>query len=388
MTEIEDKISASILRIRMRMPFFGVLALFLRHRLDPRVPTACTDGKEVIFNPEFADKLSNPELDAVMVHELLHTAMLHIPRRQTRDPLRWNIAADIVVNGIIRKEKSLNLPQGACINPKWENYQVEEVYKLLGQNLEKYSLSWIGQDLLAGDGKLSPSSAKTSSPDPSDESDWKSAVSKEEIEAHWKQAWQEASTLAASFAQGDLPAEILMHLQEVTDPALDWRTLLWRYLVRTPSDFSGFDRRHIGRGLYLEALEGESVSARIAIDTSGSVCGEELVQFVAEVREILRLYPQIDAQLYYADAALYGPFDINDESLTHPVGGGGTCFKPFFKEMEKTIQYLENSVLIYLTDGYGTFPETEPDQPVLWVVTAGGLPSHNFPFGSVARLIT
>jgi len=56
--------------------------------------------------------------------------------------------------------------------------------------------------------------------------------------------------------------------------------------------------------------------------------------------------------------------------------------------MEKTIQYLENSVLIYLTDGYGTFPETEPDQPVLWVVTAGGLASHNFPFGSVARLIT
>jgi predicted metal-dependent peptidase len=44
-------------------------------------------------------------------------------------------------------------------------------------------------------------------------------------------------------------------------------------------------------------------------------------------------------------------------------------------------------VLIYLTDGYGTFPRQPPEHSVLWVVTPGGLPSNKFPFGSMARLI-
>lgn len=94
-----DKIAVSILRIRHRQPFFGVLALFAEHRLDASVPTAATDGRVVLFNPEFAGTLCEAELDAVMVHELLHAALLHCSRRGERDPHVWNIAADIVVNG-------------------------------------------------------------------------------------------------------------------------------------------------------------------------------------------------------------------------------------------------------------------------------------------------
>ena len=59
-----DKLSACILRVRTRMPFFGALALFLRHGFDDRVPTACTDGKEVLFNPDFAGALTSADLDA------------------------------------------------------------------------------------------------------------------------------------------------------------------------------------------------------------------------------------------------------------------------------------------------------------------------------------
>jgi predicted metal-dependent peptidase len=45
------------------------------------------------------------------------------------------------------------------------------------------------------------------------------------------------------------------------------------------------------------------------------------------------------------------------------------------------------TLAIYLTDGHGSFPSTPPDNPFLWVVTPGGLPSKQFPFGEVARLI-
>lgn len=370
MMDLEDKLSACILRVRTRLPFFGALALFLRHGFDDRVPTAGTDGKEVLFNPDFARALTSAELDAVMVHELLHAALLHVPRRGDRDPLTWNIAADIVVNGIIRQEKGLTLPANPCIDPELEHYEVEEVYQLLLTAPQNRAITWIGQDLAPGEDGLTL---------PEDE--------RRAMEAHWKKAWQEASVMVETLGHGTLPAEMRRHLAAITDPLLDWRSLLWRHLVRTPVDFTGFDRRFIGSGLYLEALEGETVAARIAVDTSGSVNPAELAQFLAEVREILRLYPQIDAQLFYADAALHGPFDASDESLSNPIGGGGTSFVPFFDRMRKETDSSGTMVLIYLTDGYGTFPRQPPEHPVLWVVTPGGLTSNKFPFGSVARLI-
>jgi predicted metal-dependent peptidase len=151
-------------------------------------------------------------------------------------------------------------------------------------------------------------------------------------------------------------------------------------------DFTGFDRRLISQGIYLEALDGESVSVRIAIDTSGSISDEQLACFLSEVREILRLYPQIDCELYYADATLHGPFTPDHDDFEKPVGGGGTCFEPFFDHMEKQFHSHNHAVLVYLTDGFGSFPKKAPDHPTLWVVTPGGLTSENFPFGSVARL--
>jgi predicted metal-dependent peptidase len=54
--------------------------------------------------------------------------------------------------------------------------------------------------------------------------------------------------------------------------------------------------------------------------------------------------------------------------------------------MHEQLHIHDPAVLVYLTDGFGTFPNKTPDHPVLWVVTPGGLESENFPFGNVVRL--
>ena len=41
--------------------------------------------------------------------------------------------------------------------------------------------------------------------------------------------------------------------------------------------------------------------------------------------------------------------------------------------------------MIYMTDGYGDFPEECP-VPTLWAVPESGLKSENFPFGEVLRI--
>jgi predicted metal-dependent peptidase len=109
---------------------------------------------------------------------------------------------------------------------------------------------------------------------------------------------------------------------------------------------------------------------------------------LGEVRGILRSYPHLRCDLFYADAALYGPHRLTPRSPLPPVqGGGGTDFRPFFARIPSYRPPWQPSVAIYLTDGYGTFPQRAPRCPVLWVVTAGGRALEQFPFGRAVRLL-
>ncbi|NOK60207.1 MAG: hypothetical protein GFH27_549281n400 [Chloroflexi bacterium AL-W] len=188
--------------------------------------------------------------------------------------------------------------------------------------------------------------------------------------------------------QGRLPAALTRELDTLSSATLDWRAYLWRYLVQNPTDLAGFDRRFIGCGLYLDALESQSLRVYVAVDISGSVSERQIRGLVSEVQGILRAYPHITCNLYYADAGVYGPYELSAEgNIPQPIGGGGTDFRPFFRAVETQRNPHEQSLGIYLTDGFGDFPEQPPDMPVLWVVTAGGRRPERFPFGEAVRLL-
>lgn len=210
------------------------------------------------------------------------------------------------------------------------------------------------------------------------------------MEAHWRNAMQQAMVVArSSNSQGSMPLGMQRELGALTQAQLNWRSYLWRYLVRTPTDFTGFDRRFIGRKLYLEALEGESVQVFVAVDTSGSIGDEQMQLFLSEVQGILSAYPHLNCELYYADAQAYGPYSLEaDSEIPQPVGGGGTSFVPFFEKVSANWDWHSSGVCVYLTDGYGTFPNQAPVLPVLWVVTPGGLALEKFPFGEAVRLLS
>ncbi len=367
----EQRVRGSLLRLRGKSPFLATLALFAKFRADPSHPTAATDGREVIYNPEFLEKLPLEQVDGVLLHELLHAALLHVTRRGWRDPKGFNIAADIVVNGIL-DQSGFSLPEGTIHDPDLQKYSVEEVYAILlkqaPRELENPDLLEQGESGQGGkpaSGALRESQAK-------------------ELERHWKEALEQAASVARGQKKGDLPAGLLRAIGALENAQLDWKSLLWRFLTRTPTDFTHFDRRFLYQRQYLEALDSESVQVFACIDTSGSVEDTQMQNFMNELRGISRAYPQAKIRVFYADAALYGGFDLESEWLD-PIGGGGTDFIPFFSHLE-TLS-LENSVAVYLTDGFGDFPPLLPSIPVLWVVTPGGLESGLFPFGEVARLL-
>lgn len=208
------------------------------------------------------------------------------------------------------------------------------------------------------------------------------------LEDYWHQATEQASVIAETTMYGSLPSSLMRELLRVNDTQLDWRHYLWRYIVQTPIDFSGFDRRFVGRRIYLDTLSGETVQVVIGVDTSGSIMNEQMQSFLGEVQGILGAYPHLVCDLFYIDTEAHGPYRLAAHSeLPTPVGGGGTDFRPFFERITKGYDLSAPLVGVYLTDGYGAFPRSPPSFPTLWVVTPGGLDRSRFPFGEVVRLV-
>ena len=384
---VRKRLTACQFRLSDRHPFFGALLMMTPIVVTADVPTAATDGRDVLFNPTFVHGLATAELDALVVHELLHCALLHVPRRRERDRVLWNIAADIHINGIIRQMPDLKLPQGGIEDPNLAHLSVEEIYATLLRSAKELPALRV-EDLLPLPGQGQGGAQEN----PSDACTGDDTDAAADLAAHWSSLTARAMAVAEMQRQGSMPAELLRAVRETHQPQVDWRTALWRCLVRTPDDFAGFDRRHLWQGLYLETLEGESVSVDVCIDTSGSVHGKMLDAFLSELRGIVRSYPAVRCRLYYADAACHGPFEVDaDTAFPAPKGGGGTDFRPFFAAVEGGPGATDGRVpshhlAVYLTDGFGTFPKQAPRHDVLWVVAPGGAQDAAFPFGQVVRL--
>ncbi len=360
-------LSGSRLRLRGRSAFFATLLLHTDVQPSAEVELAATDGDRVYLNPQAAAGLAPAELDGLLLHEVLHAALSHVQRRGPREKGRWNRAADLIVNGMVAQA---GLPVGDDVprDDHMETLSVEEVYAALEHSPEPEPQPE-GGDLLDGP--------------PSDAPPGQGPPNASQTARRWKGTLEQARAAESLTGQGADPLGLHRELARLAPARLDWKSQLWRFLARTPVDFGGFDRRFVGRGLYLEALDDESLHALIAVDTSGSVDDAAVKALVAEVQGILGAYPHVRAELYYADTEAYGPFTLTAGSeIPPPHGGGGTDFRPVFGKVADH----EPDLLVYLTDGYGTFPEMPPRVPTLWVVPPGGLEDEGFPFGEVLRL--
>ncbi len=383
----EEIIQKCILQVRRECSFFGSLMLFAQIETTKKLPTAATDGRKIFFNEEFLYSLSSKEQNALMLHEVLHMALLHVTRRQNRDPHIWNIAADIVVNDLIERNTSFPLPRGAITDRRFQDKSVEYIYEALLKSKKKYKLV-INDILQPGNSEDNEGDVNLSEPLSQEEVD--------EIESFWKDKMEilkNSSEHNLSNGKGSLPAGIEQEISTILEPEVDWRHALWKYVGKTPADFDDLDRRFIYKGLYLESLLTEAVEVSVCIDTSGSVSDELLMQFTGELKGILKSYPNVKCSLFFADTDLAGPYEIDRiEQMPKAIGRGGTSFVPFFdylkKHGEESSLLGNNKLSIYFTDGYGDFPQQEPDNPTMWLVCKDGLETNGFPFGEVVRIST
>lgn len=344
------------------------------------IPTAATDGHDVLYNPEFLGQLTDEHLDGVMLHEVLHAALSHVHRRGRRDPRLWNVAADVVVNGLVLGN-GFDLPEGHVRDVPREGLSVEEVYAALLSDDDSDSATPDHADLLERDGQAPDGELIGDTPGGSSLRRQRARA----MERHWEQVARQAATAQRASGRGDMPLGLERAFGLEVPAAVDWRTVLWQFVSRARSDFAAFDRRFTYRGLFLETLENEDLDVDVCIDTSGSIDEQVLALFAAELDAILLAYPGVRCRLWYADAAVYGPWELSGgDELPPPQGGGGTDFKPFFEAVRE--HTVDEGVCVYLTDGFGVFPDDPPSRSTLWVVMPGGASDEAFPFGDVIRL--
>ena len=399
-------ISKTKLQVRRECQFFGALMLFASIKESTKLDTAATDGRDIFFNKKFLESLTSSEQNALMLHEVLHMALLHVQRRQSRDPYIWNIAADIVVNDLIERNTSFKLPKGAIVDNAYRDKSVEYIYEaLLKDNKykgKKYKLSI--SDISVTDKKNNASAGNELTNEEQEKKDIGNGhelteEEQEEIASYWKdkmQVLKNSDSLIqndkyGSHSTGGWPAGMAREVENILEPEINWRNALWKYIGRTPADFDDLDRRFLYRGLYLEGLMTDAIEVSVCIDTSGSVSKRLIDQFVAETKGILRSYPHVRCDFFYSDCKLSGPYDINQaEQIPILHGGGGTSFIPFFKYLEKnnSNNFGTHKLSIYLTDGYEAFPNWIPSNPVMWLVSKDGEETKNFPFGEVVRIST
>ena len=142
-SRITKRLQTARQRLLLRHPFYGVLLMHMKFVLDKSCETSYTDGARVGFHPEYLSKLSNDELEFVLMHEVLHTALGHPFRVQADYDLEvFDQACDIVVNsnildsfgGDMKRIILKNFGESMHLAPNGKEgrkYTVEQVYEML-----------------------------------------------------------------------------------------------------------------------------------------------------------------------------------------------------------------------------------------------------------------
>lgn len=349
---MNNEVAAQLTRARtglvLDQPFYGMLALRLQLVEEPGIPTAAVDGKHIFYNPEFVAKQSPEETKTLLGHEVMHCVFEHIGRRGDREPRRWNQAGDFVINDVL-VDSGFTPIKGWLHNKAYAGMTTDHVYEMLPPN--------------DGDGTGGAG-------DPLD--DCQDGAPDDAVlnNVGWKIATVQAA--AAAKAMGKLPGKLARFVDELTNPKVDWRAILQRFITETSkNDYSWTrpNKRFLAQGFVLPTLHSETMGEIVvAIDTSGSIDQATLNAFGSEIKAIVQSTRPSKTIVIYCDSEVnhVDEFGPNDDLQFKLHGGGGTAFAPPFQHV------AENNItpvcLVYLTDGYGSFPSA-PDYPVLWCCT-------------------
>jgi predicted metal-dependent peptidase len=375
----------------MRSPKFALLSGILMvgtTRVDDNTPTACTNGRDERYGRAFVKELRDAELNFLVAHEGYHKMYRHLTtwrKLHDEDHSLANQACDYVINlqlqDIDPTEALIAMPRYkdgphkgermGLVDERFRNMTTKQVFDILKQEKKENG---------DGDGDGDGDGGGFDEHDWADAKNMTDAEKKEllkEIDQAVRQGIMAHQKIAGTSA-GGLDRE----LEGLLEPKVDWREVLREFVKATcnAKDASSWrrpNRRFLSTGVYMPSMIGEKVGHLVvAIDTSGSIGGSELAEFLSEVKGIAEeVNPEVVDLMYWdcnvaAHEVYEGSEVSNIVSSTKPRGGGGTspsCVSAYLKE-----KAIVPECTIILTDGYvGGDWGREWTSEVLWCIVGG-----------------
>jgi predicted metal-dependent peptidase len=425
-----DKMLKAKTQLVKKHPFYASLMYnmkFIASENDIEMPTmGVNEYGWLYWGVDFVKQIGDVEgLMAVIVHEILHVAMLTFQREGNRHHKLWNVSTDIANNYILAKSR-LRLPddviskvtgkpmkfyepsvngQFDCtindikISMNVDNMTAEDIYEHILDKI-KDTDAWKngggegGGGEGGGDGSGQVESDKEDldkhmesgvgpdgKPDNSTQNSNGQAISKEFNEKKWKTALSKAAQ-AAKAAGNNGHAFLDRFIDELLNPKLNWKAILYNYIVpQIPFDYTMNrpSRRSYTTGIYLPSTLRENLELTICVDVSGSISEDEYREFIGEVIGICNVSDNIQARLLFWDTEV-------DETSIHmitrhnrdmikkifPKGGGGTDISAIRRYVEKV--GVKSQLFVYLTDGcvWNVNTDTLPEGKNLCIITSTG----------------
>ena len=354
--KIDDYLRHAKIELMTKSVFLSTICLSLKHRFSNELPTAGTDGLSVIYNPDFFEGLTPQERTGLVAHEVWHVAFNHFARVNGRDKRIWNIAGDYVINYML-DSSGYRLPAGGLLDQQYADMSTEEVYDLIKDEEDDSDREGFIIDLL-------------DSPEGTAEAEIHDKITDIIIQA-------QIQSKSVGKDHGEIPSEIARAIDELINPKLPWNQLLTRFLSTMVKDDYTWTRpnRRFFPNHYLPSQYSPTIGdIVVAIDTSGSVTDEELVEMLSEIQDIRDIYKPESLTIIDCDAKIHNIFtvDKHDNILDLKFnGGGGTDFSPVIDYCNK----LEPQLLIYFTDLYANSITEEPTYPIMWICNSDHEPA-------------
>ena len=364
--DVLDRIIVARIGLLLRHPFFGNMATRLRiQEGDDWLGTAAVDGRNLYFNTQFFNALSNKEIEFVIAHEILHCVFDHLGRREGRDPMIYNIAADYIVNNLLVRDRIGQIPKLVdCFQDfKYENWSSEDVYddifnkydeeelKQLGELLDEH-IDWESDG--AGEAQGDKSGKEGDKPGKG-----RPSYSKDELKKIRDEVKESMINAAQSAGAGNTPAGVQRMIKEMTEPKMNWRQILRQQIqstIKSDFSFSRPSRKGQMSGAILPGMNfSNTIDICISIDMSGSIGDAQAKDFLGEVKGIMDEFPDYNIKIWCFDTKVYNEQDFtadNGENLEdyEVMGGGGTDFDANWNYMKE--HDINPKKFIMFTDGH------------------------------------
>jgi predicted metal-dependent peptidase len=425
MSILEDKLAKATKTLCLAEPFYGIFMMLMNKKWDSSIPTMCV-GKESInyylkINPEFFESLEDPHKVGLIQHEMLHIAFFHMEiADRYKDQKLLNLAMDMEVNQYIDEKylpaynmslqqyKELYDPIMEDLTEKLKDGTItakeygQEMRKIPARGIYLKDFSELNLEPKAGTDYYYNKLADACDKKPGDprycknldelmngdsglfdnlDHKWEDFESLPESEKYLLR--KQVDTLLKEVAdhinksRGTIPGEMAdyingLYISEL--PRFNWKSYLRRFIGGSKKVFTKKTRRKYNKrfddnpGLKIK----QQRRIMVAVDTSGSVTNEEMIEFFQEIYHMTKLgtdvvVVQCDTQIN--DVSEFKQFypDFKEGRLKIK-GRGGTSFTPavdYYNEHKS-----EFSSMIYLTDGEAPIPENKPIGPMLWVISS------------------